>query len=280
MPVVDSMGHLLFDPIFAQKTHTTPCCEMFHIIKGRVRLVLGNRKVNAAAGDTLLIPAQAPHRDEFDLKEGLKVFMVFFSWKAEKEYLAYVNNALLQKLPRPVKLDVARLFDRLALDRSVDDAVHRLLVRSRVLTILLFLLQECIRVRRATGVPCRALPGAQRRQSLLLRAKEYLEANFHEPVALADIARALRVSPFYLSHVFGKESDFSLFNYLTALRLHHARELLAEGKLNVSEVARRVGYDNSHYFAKVFRQHFGHPPISTVPKLLEPFTRRATEYPK
>lgn len=280
LPVVDSMGQLLFDPVFAQKNHTTSCCEMFHIIKGRVQLVIGKNRVNAGVGDTLLIPAKVPHRDEFDLKEGIKVFMVFFSWKAEKEYFSYVNNTLLQKLPRTIKLDIARMFDRLRLDRSVDDDVHRLLVRSRVLTILLFLLQECIRLRQGARIHRRELSGLQRRQSLMLRAKEYLEAHFHEPVSLNDIARALRVSSFYLSHVFGKESDFSLFNYLTALRMNRAKELLAEGKLNVSEAANAVGYENSQYFAKVFRQYFGHAPIRTLNTALTPFTRRATEYPK
>ena len=56
LPVIDSMGQLIFDPVFAQKKHTTPCCEMFHIIKGRVRLIMGNSRVEAVAGDTLLIP--------------------------------------------------------------------------------------------------------------------------------------------------------------------------------------------------------------------------------
>jgi AraC-like DNA-binding protein/mannose-6-phosphate isomerase-like protein (cupin superfamily) len=280
LPVVDSMGECIFDPVFAQKNHTTPCCEMFHIIKGQVQLIIGKSRVKAGAGDTLLIPTQVLHRDEFDPKEGLKVFMVFFSWQAEKEYFSCVNNALLQKLPRTVKMDVSRMFDRLRLDRLVDDNVHRLLVRSRVLTILLFLLQECIRLRQRARIHHRDLSGVQRRQSLMLRAKEYVEAHFLEPVSLNDIARALRVSPFYLSHVFGRESDFSLFNYLTAMRMKRAKELLAEGRMNVSETARMVGYDNSHYFAKVFRQHFGHAPIRTPNTAFEPFTRRAREYPK
>jgi len=280
LPEVDSMGRLLFDPIYAQKDHTTPCCEMFHIIKGRVRLALGNSTVEAQAGDTLLIPAEKVHRDEFDLKEGLEVFMVFFSWQAEKEYFLHVNNSLLRRLPKTAKLDAARMFDRLRLDRSVDDDIHRLLVRSRVLTILLFLLQECIRLRQGKRGHGRELAGTRRRQSLMLRAKEYLENHFHEPVSLNDIARELRVSPFYLSHVFGRESDFSLFNYLTALRMNRARELLAEGKLNVAETARTVGYDNSQYFAKVFRQHFGHAPIGTANRNLDPFTRRAAEPPE
>ena len=280
LPLVDSMGKLIFDPIFAQQNHTTPCCEMYHVIKGRVRLIMGSSRVEASAGDTLLIPAEREHRDEFDLRQGLEVFMVFFSWSAERDYFAYVNNALLRRIAPSMKLEAGRMFDHLRMNRSVDDEAHRLLVRSRVLTLLLFLLQECLHVRQPVLSRSRQFSGVKRRQSLMLRAKAFLEAHFHEPLALDGIARALKVSPFYLSHVFSKENDFSLFAYLTALRMNRARELLAQGAFNVTEVAAAVGYDNSHYFAKVFRQHFGHAPIGTVHATLDPFTRRAKEYPK
>jgi len=281
LPVIDSMGQLIFDPVFAQKNHTTPCCEMFHIIKGRVRLIMGNSRVEAVAGDTLLIPAERLHRDEFDPGQRLEVFMVFFAWSAARDYFAYVNNARLQRLPAAMKVEVGRMFNHLRMDRLVeDDDVHRLLVRSRVLTLLMFLLRECIRGRHNRGRHQRQLSGLQRRQTLMLRAKAFLEAHFHEPLALNDIARVLKVSPFYLSHVFSKESDFSLFSYLTVLRMNRARELLAQGALNVAEVANAMGYDNSHYFSKIFRQHFGHAPISTVNTALDPFARRARELPK
>lgn len=281
LPAIDSMGHLIVDPIYAQHNHTTPCCEIFHITKGRLRLIMGKSHIEAVAGDTLLIPTGRLHRDEFDPDHRLEVFMVFFSWSAERDYFAYVNNDSLQSLPADIKMEVGRMFDHLRMDRLVeDDDVHRLLVRSKVLTLLMFLLQQCMRVRYNRGRHQRQLSGLQRRQSLMLRAKTFLEAHFNEPLALNDIARMLKVSPFYLSHVFSKESDFSLFAYLTALRMNHAKQLLAQGALNVAEVANAVGYDNSQYFAKVFRQHFGHPPISTVNAALDPFTRRATEYPK
>lgn len=280
LPVIDSMGRLIFDPIFAQASHTTPCCEMFHIIKGRVKLVLGRKSVAAAAGDTLLIPAECLHRDEFDVEQGLEVFMVFFSWSAEKDYFAHVNNVRLQHLPLAVKVEAGRMFDHLRIDRTVDDEAHRLLARSRVMTILLYFLQECVRARRRQARPHRLGSGGRRRQALMLRAKAFLEAHFHEPLTLNDMARALQVSSFYLSHVFSKESEFSLFAYLTALRMNRARELLAQGVLNVAEVAGAVGYDNSQYFAKIFRQHFGHAPIGTLHAALDPLTRRAKEYPK
>lgn len=94
----------------------------------------------------------------------------------------------------------------------------------------------------------------------MLQARRYLNQHFTSPVSLDDIARELDVSAYYLSHVFSEENDFSLFTYLTGLRMERARELLQNGQYNVSEVSRAVGYENANYFAKVFRKHFGRPP--------------------
>ncbi len=279
LPVVDSMGQLIFDPVYSQKDHTTPCCEMFHVIKGRVTLISGRGRVEAVSGDTLLVPTGEWHRDDFDASEGLEVFMVFFSWNEERAFFSRVTNARLRRLPLAAKSEISRMFNHLRMDRAADDDFHRLFVRSQILSLLLYLLRECSmggrKAARSAGSPV-----AVRRQGLMLRAKSYIEAHYSEPLALDDIARELKVSPFHLSHVFSRESDFSLFEYLTGLRMNRAKELLSAGSMNVAEAARAVGYENCRYFAKIFRQRFGHAPIGTPARESDPFFIRAKEYPK
>ena len=81
----------------------------------------------------------------------------------------------------------------------------------------------------------------------------------HAP--LDDIATHLGVSTYRLSHVFGQESDFTVSGYLTMLRMEKARAmLLAHSRCNVSEVARTVGYQDPHYFSRVFKKHYGQSP--------------------
>ena len=48
--------------------------------------------------------------------------------------------------------------------------------------------------------------------------------------------------------------------YLQAYRMHTAAGLLRETKLDVTEIAGRVGYQNASKFSEVFRQHTGHTP--------------------
>ncbi|MDD4538867.1 MAG: helix-turn-helix transcriptional regulator, partial [Lentisphaeria bacterium] len=76
------------------------------------------------------------------------------------------------------------------------------------------------------------------------------------------LAEFLSVSPFFLSRVFNSESGFSLSEYLTMVRMNQAKTLLLDGRMNVSEIADAVGYEDSGYFSKVFKRHFGCSPSS------------------
>ena len=48
--------------------------------------------------------------------------------------------------------------------------------------------------------------------------------------------------------------------YLIRYRIRQARELLAAGELNVTEVAMAVGFADSAYFGRVFQREVGVPP--------------------
>ena len=97
-------------------------------------------------------------------------------------------------------------------------------------------------------------------EQLMAKAKAYVDKNYGKQISLDEVASDLKVSTFYLSHIFSTESDFSLFSYLTNLRMQKARKLLIKGELNVSEVAYAVGYNDGNYFSKIFKKHFGYPP--------------------
>lgn len=260
LPVVHSMGLSIFDPIWARRTHSGPYAELMHVVSGSCELVTKQGRFLAVPGDTLLVPTNTPHRDEFDFDLGLHVYMVHLSWKAEGAFLRHVDNRLLQNMPAAAKAEIGKVFSYLQTDIRRDSEADQLVIRSRVLLILLLMLREALKTKEKPKGAGADEYGPRHRRQLMLRAKAYLEAHYNAPVSLHEIAHSLRVSPFYLSHVFSEETDFSLFAYLTLLRMKKAKSLLEEGRLNVSEVASAVGYENSNYFSKVFKRHFNRSP--------------------
>ena len=266
LPEVISLGTCIFDPVWAEKTHESSSCELLHVVQGQVALVLGEDTFRAGPGDTLVVPDDTSHRDEFDLEEGLEVFMVHFRWSDQDRFAALVRNDTLLALPKPSQDELVRLFERLQTDSIAPGEADLALAQARVFHILMFMYREAQRMQPDDVEPEEPSYGDRRRRQLMLDAKKYLEDHYAGPIALDDIATFLGVSPFYLSHVFSQESDFSLFSYLTTLRVRHARELLEAGEegRSVAEVAYAVGYESPSYFSKVFKAHTGLSPRNVM----------------
>ena len=79
-------------------------------------------------------------------------------------------------------------------------------------------------------------------------------------ISITPIARSLGVSESHLSHVFKKETSYTIVNYLTQYRIHTAMKLLADCRYKVYEVAEMVGYRDVAYFGSTFKKLVGMSP--------------------
>jgi len=255
LPEIKHMGVMLVDPIWAERMHMSSVGEMIHIISGTTELAMKDCSFKAGSGETLLVPSKTLHRDGFDPEKGLEVFYCSFTWQKEKDFFSRVDNSVLLGMSDFRKREISMMFDQLRSDLSGISEADMLVARSRVLTILLLIIREAV-----SGGMKKDRRANVRRQELMRQAKAYMDEHCTRGITLDEIASALNVSPYYLSHVFSEESEFSLFSYLTTKRMAKARALLLNGKLNISEVADAVGYENANYFSKVFNKHCGCSP--------------------
>ena len=77
---------------------------------------------------------------------------------------------------------------------------------------------------------------------------------------LADLARAVNLSPSRLNALFKEETGLPPAKYLRLLRLHEARRLLETTFLSVKQVMARVGVADESHFVRDFRKAFGMTP--------------------
>jgi two-component system response regulator YesN len=94
----------------------------------------------------------------------------------------------------------------------------------------------------------------------LVKALAFVDEHFDRPLQLSDAAEAACVSPAYLSRLFSDHMDSTFVGYLTVLRMEKAEKLVREHRLNIKEVAFRVGYQDPNYFSKIFRKVVGISP--------------------
>lgn len=94
---------------------------------------------------------------------------------------------------------------------------------------------------------------------LVHHAIDYIEKNIDSRVYLSEIAKLIKTSESYLSSLFKKETGKTMTTYINALKVDRAKTLFRDGLL-VYEVSRRLGFENSHYFSKVFKKYAGVTP--------------------
>lgn len=88
----------------------------------------------------------------------------------------------------------------------------------------------------------------------------YMEQNYFKKISLGDLSRHVNLSGDYISRIFKKETGSSAMEYLNCYRIKKAKELLAYNDLKVQDVAAMVGYQDIHYFSRVFKKLEGISP--------------------
>ncbi|HPS52301.1 MAG TPA: AraC family transcriptional regulator [Phycisphaerae bacterium] len=258
LPEIRTLGLMQFDPIWAQRMHETSIFEILHIHKGKVKLIFENISFDAGEGDILLVPPKTLHRDSFDIDKGVEILFCSFSWVLSKQYLNIVNIEKVNSTKLKCRNQLGSIFSNIIMDLHGGTEFDMLLTRSRILTILLTILRETV-VSQSPATDKKDISHI-RRMKIFKQAMDYLNMNYAKCVSLDEIADSINISPYYLSHIFSEESGLTLFSYLTNLRMNKAGEFLKSGKLTISEIAYKVGYENANYFSKVFRKHFNCSP--------------------
>lgn len=91
-------------------------------------------------------------------------------------------------------------------------------------------------------------------------AVRYLEIHFSETVTLADLAQRVYLSPSYFSRQFKLEMRVTFVEYLTQLRIKHAKKLLRMTDLPIDMIAEESGFHRASYFTTLFRRVQGQSP--------------------
>ncbi len=105
------------------------------------------------------------------------------------------------------------------------------------------------------------LPSDKKTLSVVTEAKFYMSQHFMDStLMLQDVARAVNMSNSRFSTVFSQQSGKTFTEYLTALRIHRAQELLRDTDLRSSQIAFEVGFNDSHYFSYLFKKSVGMTP--------------------
>ncbi|MDE7414847.1 MAG: AraC family transcriptional regulator [Lachnospiraceae bacterium] len=93
-------------------------------------------------------------------------------------------------------------------------------------------------------------------------AIDYINKMYMQGIGVSDIADSIGITRSHLNHVFQKELNISIQNFLIDFRLHKSANLLVSTAMSIKEISDIVGYNDQLVFSKAFKKKFGMSPKS------------------
>lgn len=96
----------------------------------------------------------------------------------------------------------------------------------------------------------------------LAEAIHYMKDNYaNSSLTVEQIAERVSLSASRFSVLFRQETNQTVNDYLTELRISQAVFLLENSNYKIYEIAEKVGYKSSQYFSQIFSQKTGYKPL-------------------
>ncbi|MEC0090623.1 response regulator transcription factor [Paenibacillus macquariensis] len=102
-----------------------------------------------------------------------------------------------------------------------------------------------------------ATNGISREIGIVLK---YINQNTDKDLSLIMLADVVYLNSSYLSHLFKQQVGMNISDYVKVERIRICKEMLADPKHKIHEIARNVGYDNASYFSRFFKKMTGITP--------------------
>lgn len=113
-----------------------------------------------------------------------------------------------------------------------------------------------------TEAVCRGMATTKEKESesVVAKAKAYINENYQKDISLDDVSRMVDISPYYFSKLFKQEQGENFIEYLTRTRMNKARQLLKNQSYSIKEICAMCGYSDPNYFSRIFKKYEGVTP--------------------
>ncbi|MDN4602172.1 AraC family transcriptional regulator [Paenibacillus sp. F6_3S_P_1C] len=98
------------------------------------------------------------------------------------------------------------------------------------------------------------------RMDVLWKINQYIETHLGGDLSVSNLAEQVYLNPDYLSRMFKQSKGITLTEYIAALRIQRAKELLTDPRNLVQDIAKSLGFTSAGYFSRFFKKETGQTP--------------------
>lgn len=258
---------------WSRKIHSHDFHEMMIVVGGVAVHHMGDRHETISMGDLFVIPPGYQHGYDVPENSGVQVLNVLFDWNRMT-----VNTRDLELIPGfhalfSVKLDshfephlklppkdlaaVNAMVETIEAEQEELAPGYEFFCETKFRELVVFLARRYSHVATPSG----------KNVLKLGELISYMEKHLGDDLRFEELAKAVHMSPTSLRRTFQETFNCSPMAYLQQLRVKRAMLLLADPLKTISDVAFQVGFNDSGYFSRVFRQETGETPKTFREKL-------------
>ena len=141
-------------------------------------------------------------------------------------------------------------------------AFENIFINAKIHELLLYSL-ECLTDAREEVFTCKFLANDLDREKIM-NAREILLQHIGNPLTIKELSRKVAINECYLKKGFKEIFGTTIFDFYQQQRMEHARYLLCEKGLNVTDVSFLLGYSSISHFSTAFKKHTGTKPCELL----------------
>ncbi len=149
------------------------------------------------------------------------------------------------------------------LQHNYSNALENIYVNSQLQTLLLYGLECLVEEKAEESFACKFLSNEADRDKMNL-AREILLQRIGDPITIKELSRKVGTNECYLKKGFKEMFGTTVFDFYQSQRMEHAKYLLYEKGLSVTEVSALLGYSSISHFSTAFKKHTGLKPCELL----------------
>jgi AraC family transcriptional regulator len=156
-----------------------------------------------------------------------------------------------------------RLVLETLLNHSYTGSNENIFINAQTQMLLLYSLECMVGEKEVEGFQCKFLANEADRGKIA-QAREILLQHIGEPLTIKELSRKVAINECYLKKGFKEMFGTTIFDFYQGQRMEHARYLLYEKGLSVTEVSVMLGYSSISHFSTAFKRHTGLKPCELL----------------
>ncbi len=155
-----------------------------------------------------------------------------------------------------------RLVLEALLNHSYTDSLENIYINAQTQMLLLYSM-ECMVGDKEDSFTCKFLANEADREKIS-KAREILLQHISEPLTIKKLSRKVAINECYLKKGFKEMFGTTIFDFFQSQRMEHAKYLLYEKGLSVTDVSMLLGYSSISHFSTAFKKQTGLKPCELL----------------